>query len=398
MAKRLGLMTACVAAVALTAGAASAADIHVHNDDQFRAALRRARAGDHIRLNPGRYGGGFYAVGLEGDSEHPIVISSFVPERPAVFASDSAAILQMVRCSYIELRNLHIARADGNGLNFDDGDKHDFSCHHITVRGVRIDEVGGEGTANGIKLAGVSDFSITDCVFQKWGENGGCAIDGVGCRFGTIARCQFLPGRGSVGVQFKGGSEAITIRHCLFNDAAARGVNVGGTTGMSFFRPKPQGFEARQITVEGNVFIGGEAAVAFPNTDGALVRGNTIYLPGKWAFRILQETNAEGFTPSRNARIEDNIIVFKSAQWFEGGINIGPNTAPETFNFSGNLWYCQDDPAHSAPRLPSAERAALIGQDPRFTDPAHHDFALQPGSPAQGKGSSSVPDPDAVGP
>jgi hypothetical protein len=191
-------------------------------------------------------------------------------------------------------------------------------------------------------------------------------------------------------VQFKGGSEEVTIRRCLFQDAAGGGINVGGSTGIPYFRPKPQGFEARKIVVEGNTFIGGVAAVMFINTDGVDVRFNTIYAPQKWAFRILQETTREDFTPSRNGRIEDNIIVFKST-WFEGGINVGPKTAPETFTFARNLWYCVDSPAKSTPRLPTKETDGVVGKDPGFTDLAKGDFSVPATSPAHRKGAGALP-------
>lgn len=376
---------------------AGAADLAVNTDAQFHAALRAAKPGDHIRLGPGPFKGGFYHVGLAGAKDRPIRISGPSPKNPAVFATSTTGIMQLVQASYVEVENLHVQRAIGNALAFDDGGKLDFSCHHIAIRHVRIEDVGPQGTANAIKLAGVSDFSITDSSFQKWGEGGGCAIDGVGCKNGLVEHCFFLPGRGSVAVQFKGGSESIVIRQSLFDDPAPRGINVGGSTGMQFFRPKPQGFEARKITIEGNLLIGCDAPIAFPNTDGAEVRFNTIYVPRKWAFRILQETNRDDFTPSRNGRIENNIIVFKSTQWYEGGVNIGPHTAPETFTFSGNVWYCLDNPAKSAPKLPSPEQGAVVGRDPLLRDPANRDFGLMPGSPAKGKGhtalAKSTPEP-----
>jgi len=51
--------------------------------------------------------------------------------------------------------------------------------------------------------------------------------------------------------------------------------------------------------VEGNTFIGGGAPWRLW-ADGAVVRFNTIYHPQRWALRILQETRAPGFVPSRN--------------------------------------------------------------------------------------------------
>jgi hypothetical protein len=104
--------------------------------------------------------------------------------------------------------------------------------------------------------------------------------------------------------------------------------------------------------------------------------------------RILQQTRSPDFVPSRNGRFEDNIVVFQSENWAEGGVNIGPGTAPETFRLSRNVWYCEDRPERSAPRLPSEEAGAILGKDPMFRDAAQNDFALKPGSPAAGRGAS----------
>ncbi|HEV7403312.1 MAG TPA: right-handed parallel beta-helix repeat-containing protein [Chthoniobacteraceae bacterium] len=377
------------AACCATSLPARAADIAVSTDSELHAALKAAKPGDHLRLGAGPFKGGFFSVGLHGTAEKPIRISGPSAENPAVFQAGQASGMQLVQAAYIEVENLHIARAAGSGLMFDDGGKEPFSCHHITIRHCRIDDVGPGGGACSIKLAGVADFSIRNCTFQDWGV-GGDAVDGVGCRNGAVENCAFLAGRGAAAVQFKGGSEEVTIRRCVFHEAQGGGINVGGSTGMPYFRPKPLGFEARKITVEGNTFIGGAAAVIFANADGAVVRFNTIYLPKQWAFRILQQTPREDFTPCRNGRIEDNLIVFKS-NWYEGGINVGPKTAPETFTFARNLWYCVDAPAKSTPVLPTKERDGVIGWDPGFANPAQGDFTVPAGSPAHGKGAGALP-------
>src|SRR5262249_46563497 len=98
-----------------------------------------------------------------------------------------------------------------------------------------------------------------------------------------------------------------------------------------------------------------------------------------------------GFVPSRNGRFEENIVVFRSDQWFEGGVNIGPGTAPKTFKFARNVWYCDDRPERSKPTLPTPEEDALIGENPQFRDPARGDFTLLPNSPATGRGAGAAP-------
>jgi hypothetical protein len=80
--------------------------------------------------------------------------------------------------------------------------------------------------------------------------------------------------------------------------------------------------------------------------------------------RILQENNAPGFLPCRNGDVSDNLIVFNSARWSEGGVNVGGGTAPETFKFARNWWYCADRPDNSRPKLPSKEEAGVYGREP----------------------------------
>ena len=99
-------------------------------------------------------------------------------------------------------------------------------------------------------------------------------------------------------MQAKGGSADILVRACRFEHAGQRAVNLGGSTGLPFFRPEPQGFEARDITVEDCSFVGSLAPVAFVGVDGAVVRHNTIYRPRRWAFRILQETRGPDSCPA----------------------------------------------------------------------------------------------------
>jgi hypothetical protein len=146
-------------------------------------------------------------------------------------------------------------------------------------------------------------------------------------------------------------------------------VNIGGSTGLQYFRPAlkagEEHAEARKIRVEGNWFREGLTAIAFAGADGGVVRFNTIERPGRWAFRILQETKEPGFVPSRNGEITDNVIIFESGKWSESGVNIGSGTAPETFKFARNWWYCADRPDRSRPKLPSEEVGGVYGEDPK---------------------------------
>ena len=66
--------------------------------------------------------------------------------------------------------------------------------------------------------------------------------------------------------------------------------------------------------------------------------------------------------------------------------NIGPNTAPETFTFSNNLWYHSEDSGWPGPDLPVVDEDNIVGEDPEFMDAGAEDFRLMAGSPAIGLG------------
>ena len=121
-------------------------------------------------------------------------------------------------------------------------------------------------------------------------------------------------------------------------------------------------------------------------------RFNTIYDPQRWALRILQETQAPEFVPSRRGWFSDNLVAFRSSHWAEGGVNVGPGTAPQTFRFARNWWYCLDEPARSRPRLPVEETGGVYGRAPLFRDAPAGDLRLEPGSPARIAGAETLAD------
>lgn len=100
-----------------------------------------------------------------------------------------------------------------------------------------------------------------------------------------------------------------------------------------------------------------------------------------------------GLVPSRKGEFSDNLVAFNSRDWAEGGVNIGPGTAPETFTFARNWWYCLDDPARSQPKLPVEETGGVYGKNPLFRDvehAEHEDLRLQPRTPANRVGADAL--------
>lgn len=383
----------------------SARVVTVHDADGLRRAVRAAKPGTRIEIAPGTYPGGFYFDAVRGAANRPIILAAADPARPPLFQGGSEAF-HFSRPAYLELHNLSVSGQSANGLNLDDGGKYDDpnAARHIVLRGLTVRDVGSlGGNHDGIKLSGLNDFRIEKCRVENWA---GAGIDMVGCHRGVIQNSLFrhrdnsAGGQtGDTGIQAKGGCRDIRIQNNRFENAGARGVNIGGSTGLEYFRPPLQvrgaenrfatgeaASEAANITVEDNVFIGGTAPLAFVGVDGAKARFNTIYVPQRWAFRILQETRAPGFVACRNGEFTDNLIVFRSDRWAEGGVNIGTGTLPKTFRFARNAWHCLDRPDRSRPTLPTPETDGLYGQDPRFIAAETGDLRLRQGSPAQKRG------------
>lgn len=366
----------------------------MQNDAELRAALASAGPGTRILIASGTYSGGIFVSDLRGSKEKPIIIEGTDPARPPEFIKGSNGI-QLSNPSFVELRHLAFSDMDGNGINIDDG-KAPGSAGNVILENLFISKIGPEGNKDGIKLSGLSDFEVRNCRVEFWGT-GGSGIDMVGCHRGLIEGNIFRHTQtaGGSGVQCKGGSSKIVIRKNHFENAGNRSVNIGGSTGLQFFRPPlkagaPQA-EARDILVEGNTFVGSASPIAFVGVDGAIVRFNTIYKPGRWALRILQETKADGFVPCRNGEFSDNLIVFISNQWASGGVNVGGGTAPETFIFSRNWWFCLDQPERSDPALPTPETEGIRGKDPQLRDAEKGDLRVKEGGPASKIGAMNLP-------
>ena len=117
------------------------------------------------------------------------------------------------------------------------------------------------------------------------------------------------------------------IEKCVLKDAGERPIKAGRSTGV----------------------------------DGAEFSGNTILRPGKWIFRVLQETRGEGVAACRNGRIAGNRITFLREQ-IASEFNIGEGTAPETFVIERNRWLAEDRPQSSRPKLPVREIGGVYGK------------------------------------
>ncbi|MEZ4379817.1 MAG: right-handed parallel beta-helix repeat-containing protein [Nannocystaceae bacterium] len=364
----------------------------------LEGAAAKAAPGVAVQVHAGTYAADQYLSDLAGTADAPIWIGGAPGEERPLLSGGSEGV-HLTRVRYLVLHDLEIQGATSNGVNIDDGG--DYSdpeaTRHLVVRGLHIHDIGQGGNQDCLKLSGLDDYVITGNELDHCGD-GGSAIDHVGCHHGLLVG-NHMHDNGGNAVQSKGGSDDIEIRGNLIVDSGQRGLNMGGSTGFEFFRPPldpdAPNFEARDIRAIANVIVGSEAALAFVGCVDCLAANNTIVRPHNWIFRILQETVSDPtyeFLPASDSAFVNNLVVFERGD-LSTYVNIGGDTAPETFIFATNLWYALDNPGQSSPAgdLPVAEVGAIAGEDPQLADLDGLDLHLLGGSPAIAAGT-----PDAA--
>ncbi len=365
----------------------------------FAATL--ATPGTSIVVHAGSYAGGGFITGLSGTAVAPIWVGG-APGEPRPTLQGGGEGLHLTKPRYLVVHDLEVTGAANNGINCDDGGDYanPDAARFVVFRNLSIHDIGGTGNQDGLKLSGINDFVVVDSAFARCGgASSGSGIDHVGCHRGLVARCTFNDLSANA-VQCKGGSDDLEIRWCRMTETGQRAVNMGGSTGLEFFRPPVSqteaNFEARDIRVVSNLIIGSQAPIAFVGCVDCLASGNTIVTPHNWVVRILQETSSQApytFIPCSGGRFVNNLVYFDRSD-LSTFVNVGANTAPQTFSFANNLWYAYDNPAASAPALPVPETGGVVGADPRFFDVPGGNFGIRATSPAAGAGT---PPPAAPG-
>jgi hypothetical protein len=346
-----------------------------------------AEPGDTILFRGGVYAGGDYVAGLQGTAAAWITILAAPGEDVTLRGGGNA--WQLADAAYLRIAGFVIEGQTGNGLNLDDGGSMDTPAHHLVIERCRFRALDATGNNDQLKMSGIDSFEVRDCVFQD-GSPGGSQIDMVGCHYGRFAD-NIFERMGSNAIQNKGGTRYITIERNRFDSGAqfSRAINIGGSTGLQFFRPANANYEAADILVQSNVFIGTDAPIAFVGAVNCLVVNNTIWLPNRWPIRILQETTEASFLQCGDNAFVNNIVVVDSRA-ANPAINIGPNTRPESFLFANNLWYNLASASWSGPNVPVAEPGRILNRDPQLTNPPS-DMTPRPGSPAIAAGAPRAP-------
>lgn len=373
-----------------------AVTLHVGSGQTYSVltgATAVALPGDTILVHAGTYAGGLFISNLQGTSAASIYIFA-APGATVIYTGGSNA-WQMTDAAYVHIKGFIFQQQTANGFNMDDGGSYNTPAHHIIFDSCTFRNINATGNNDLLKMSGVDDFEIRNCIFMD-GSAGGSGVDMVGCHDGLITACRF-ESLGSNSIQAKGGCRNVRIERNFFKNGGQRTLNLGGSTGLPYFRPIDAKYEAAELKVYSNIFIGSEAPVAYVGCINTEVINNTIYLPTKWVIRILQETvDTSRFFPCSDNFFRNNIIYHDSRVTTD--CNIGGNTDPQSFTFSNNLWYHSQNTNWTGPILPVADLNSIIGQNPLFINAAAENFAIQAGSQAVGKGYSvSQPELDYAG-
>jgi hypothetical protein len=350
-----------------------------------RMACLAAKPGDTVLIHNGIYQGAFFIENIQGTPNAPIVIRGI--DRDSVIFLGGSESMHFSECSHMIIENFTVNGQTSNGMNCDDGGTFDTPTHHMTFRNLTFSGMGASGNNDQLKLSGLDDFVIENCIFEN-GSPGGSGADMVGCHKG-IFRNNIFRKSGSNCIQAKGGTSLIRIERNSFIDGGQRALNLGGSTGLEFFRPLDAKYEAADLMVTGNVFVGSVTPMAYVGSVRVSVTNNTIINPERWVFRILQETvDPNRFEPCGYNIFQNNLVVFRST--ISRHVNIGGNTAPQTFLLRNNLWYNVDNPSASKPQEAQLmESNALYGIDPELESYQNGDYRLKSSSPAIGKGFST---------
>lgn len=332
-------------------------------------AAAAATPGTSIVLGAGVHQGDQFVSALHGTAAAPIWIGGEPGQEKPVLEGGTTA-LQLERANYVVIHDLEVRGATGNGINLDDGGEvaDDTAAQYLAVERVFIHAIGTGGNNDCLKVSGINHLRVYDSHFEACGS-GGSGIDHVGCHHVVIAD-NVIDGAMASGVQVKGGSTDIDIRGNRVGIDGERALNLGGSTDLDLFRPplstSAPNAEARRIHAYSNIIVTTNTSgtpFAFVGCVDCLVANNLAVGAQRWHLRILQETATQSgytFEPAGQGRVINNSFVFLAAS-LATAVNVGDDTAPETFTFSHNLWNASDDPSSSAPALPVPETEGVVG-------------------------------------
>ena len=189
-----------------------------------------------------------------------------------------------------------------------------------------------------------------------------------------------------VGLQMKGGAYNCVMDANVIYDAGSNAINMGQSTGQTFFLPGYADWEASHSIVSNNVITGHitEGAVAVWGCDHCIVAHNTVWATSAAELiRGLSSTNSTGAAiDDTGLLVQDNILA---AQNVPIPLNItGANAGGLVQGY--NLYYSTAGKLATAySDTPIGGAGNVLDQDPKFVSASTPlDLRLAPGSPAIG--------------
>ncbi len=359
--------------------------LYVGPSDEFTsivAGVQAAQPGDSVIVRSGEWPGGNFLTNVRGSAEARIHLLGESGEGEVIISGGTEA-MHISNPAWLHISGFVFEGQRGNGVNIDDGGDDTTPAQQVEIERCVFRNIDADGNNDLLKLSGLDNFSVRQCTFIN-GAAGGSGIDMVGCHQGVIEG-NTLVNLGASGIQAKGGTQFITIRRNRFDEAGARAVNLGGSTGLAFFRPIDAPFEAADLYVYANIFSGSEAPIAYVGCVRVEVVNNTIFRPGKWVFRVLQESvDPQRFVLNGDNVFSNNLVVVDAR--LSTVVNIGPNTRPESYTIDYNLWFNTDYPDMFELEDIIFDAHSVWAMDPQFENVSEQNFKLRAGSPAIGRG------------
>ncbi len=129
-----------------------------------RTACLSAKPGDTVLMYPAEYKGAYFIENINGIQNSPIIIRGI--NRDSVVFSGGSESFHFSDCSYLIIENFTIKGQTSNGMNCDDAGTFDTPAHHIIFRNLTFSTMNASGNNDQLKLSGLDDFIIEDCIFH----------------------------------------------------------------------------------------------------------------------------------------------------------------------------------------------------------------------------------------
>jgi Ca2+-binding RTX toxin-like protein len=248
----------------------------------IQAAVDKAKGqpGTAIMVKAGTYNENVKLNGLHGTPDKPILlVSADGPQAAKIVGGPSAATITGYGVSNLGIKGFHVVSntAEGDIGGFKLWGGWDNPAHNLVVTGNLITGRGQDG----FKLFGgaKNNLVLGNTIDGAWRQE---AIDNVSVEDTVYAYNTLRGSAGYTGITMKAGSRDMQVIGNDIDIDAGTAVFVGGFGNSRLSRSFPdywEGFEARNVTVEGNRLDANGKSVNFVGANNSTVEGNHLADP-----------------------------------------------------------------------------------------------------------------------